>query len=316
MPSSTGFDRLSSEPAVDQEQGRAAAVLRTVVRKLVRDPLFHFALIGVAIFALARIGRGPLEGADTILVTASDVARLSVLWERTWRRAPTRDELEGLVADHVREEILYREAIALGLDRDDTIIRRRLRQKMEFLSEDLNVESEPGDEILEAFLSDNAEAFRIAPRLTFRHVYLSRDARGEAVHADADRLLVELASADAGADTAALGDRLPLPFSLTDASQDEVARLFGPVFAESLVATRPGAWRGPVESGYGLHVVFVEERQPARAPELAEVRDAVRNEWLARARREANETFYRTLRESYDVSVEWPEGQARAASMP
>ncbi len=272
----------------------------------VREPLVHFLILGAALFWLADALGDPARGrADRIVFTAGDVEQLAAGFERTWQRPPTQAELEGLLEDRVREEVFYREALALGLDRDDTIVRRRMRQKMEFLSEDL-VAVEPSDADLEAWLAANREAFRLEPRVAFRQVYLSRDRRGERVQADAEKLLASLREEDADLDPKTLGDPLPLPAESDALSKSEVARLFGESFATSLFELAPGRWEGPVASAYGLHLVFVGERVEGRDPALDEVRDAVEREWLADQRRRAREDSYLALREHYEVEIAQP----------
>jgi hypothetical protein len=277
------------------------------------EPLLHFLILGAAIFAVARLVGGPGEGRpDRIALTAGDVEQLSAGFERTWQRPPTEQELAALVEERVREEVYYREALALGLDRDDTIVRRRLRQKMEFLSDDLAV-TEPTDRELEAWLRANPERFRIPPRMAFRQVFLSRERRGDRVRADAERLLATLRAGDGGGDPAALGDPLPLPADVSGLSEGEVARLFGADFAARLFALEPGVWEGPVESAYGVHLVFVRERSPGRDPALAEVREELTREWIAERRSRAREDLYRELRARYDVRIDVPEARAGAA---
>jgi hypothetical protein len=288
-------------------------MLRSVT-KILREPLLGFLLLGLGIFLLFElVGEGNRERPDRIVVRAAQVQRLAEGFRRTWQRPPTEAELEGLIAEHIREEILYREAIALGLDRDDTIIRRRLRQKMEFLSEDPADRVEPSDDELRAFLDRNAEEFRVRARLSFVHVYLSADRRGDAVRRDSDLLLAELAARNGRVDPAALGDPLLLPREFEAVDEDEVARLFGPEFAGRLLGLEPGRWAGPVESGYGLHLVLVRERSPGYAPELAEVRDGVEREWLAAHRQEAGEAVYRRFRERYEIVVKRAEEEPASA---
>ncbi len=274
-----------------------------------REPLLHFLILGSAIFLLADLVGDPAGGrADRIRLTAGDVELLRQGFQRTWQRAPSAAELAGLVEDRVREEIYYREALALGLDRDDTIVRRRLRQKMEFLSEDLAAEL-PTDADLEAWLGANPERFRVEPRIHFRQVFLSRDRRGDRLRADAERLLAGLRAGDGRPDPAELGDPIPLPAEAGELSASEVARLFGGEFAAGLFELAPGRWEGPIDSAYGAHLVLVRERVPGRDPPLAEVREAVAREWSAERRSRAREDLYRALRARYDVRVEAPPEQ-------
>ena len=279
-----------------------------------REPLLHFFLVGAVLFWIASrfAGAGDLRP-DRIVLTGGDLEQLAQGFARTWQRPPSAQELAGLVEERVREEVFYREALAMGLDRDDTIVRRRLRQKLEFLSEDLAL-AEPSEAELAAFLAAHPERFRVEPRLGFRQVYLSRDRRGDRLEADARRALEALRARDGRADAERLGDPLPLPAEADSLAAGEVARLFGEPFAARLLELEPGRWEGPVESAYGLHLVFVRERSEGRVPELAEVRDAVAREWLAERRSAAREEFYRGLRARYEVEV--PEPGASASPPP
>src|SRR5262245_57542446 len=268
-----------------------------------REPLLHFFLVGAALFWItARVSGPALERPDRIVLTQGDLEQLGQGFARTWQRPPSAQELAGLVEERVREEVLYREALAMGLDRDDTIVRRRLRQKLEFLSEDLAV-AEPTEAELADWLAAHPESFRVEPRLGFRQVYLSRDRRGERLAADARSLLARLRGGDGNGDPAALGAPLPLPAEAASLSAGEIARLFGEGFAARLVELEPGRWEGPVESAYGLHLVLVKERVPGRMPALEEVRDAVARDWLAQRRSDPREEFYRALRERYEIEV-------------
>ena len=273
--------------------------------KLLREPLVHFLALGLGLFLLFQwVGESGPERNDRIVVTAGDTDRLVYGFQRTWQRPPTANELEGLVEDHIREEILYREGLALGLDRDDTIIRRRMRQKMEFLSEDLVAQAEPTDKELQTFLEENPDTFRVDPQVAFSQVYLNRERRGDAVMRDAERLLAELEHAGGEIDAASLGDSILLPGDYLPTPQREVARQFGREFAERILEIEPGRWSGPIGSSFGLHLVFVRKRLDGRLPELAEVRDTVQREWLSERRREANEAFYEGLQSRYTVIVE------------
>jgi PPIC-type PPIASE domain len=286
----------------------------TALKKVLREPLLHFLVLGAGLFALFGVVGGPAEEVkDRIVVSAAKVENLAGLFERTWRRPPTEAEIDGLIADHIKEEILYREALALGLDTDDIVIRRRLRQKMEFISEDVAPPAEPTEAELQVFLAEHPDRFREPSRISFAQVYLSPDRRGEDAWGDAERLLVAL---DAGeSDPAASGDPFLLEQDYRDLATHDVERLFGGGFAARIAELPLGRWSGPVESGYGLHLVLVRERTPAEQPALAEVREEVANEWRAARREEANRAFYDGLRANYEVTVEHPSwaGERRAA---
>ncbi len=273
-----------------------------------REPLVHFFLLGAGIFLLAAlVGESDQDQPDQIVVSVGQIERLVETWQRTWQRPPTQAEVEGLVEDHIREEILYREAIAMGLDRDDTIIRRRLRQKMEFIPQDLVEQVEPSEEELRTYLRENADAFQIEARVSFQHIYLNLERRGGAAEGDARRLLADLRANGEPVEPAVLSDPILLPYDLESLWESEIARLFGQEFASRLTEIEPGGWTGPVISGYGLHLVRVRERLPARMPELSDVRKAVERDWMFTRRQELDEQFFRTLKERYAIEVQLPE---------
>ncbi len=279
----------------------------TRFKQLLREPLVHFFILGAGIFLLSALVGESDEPLDEIVVSSGQVDRLVETWQRTWQRPPTSAELEGLIEDYIREEILYREAMAMGLDRDDTIIRRRLRQKMEFLPQDLVEQAEPTEAELQTYLREHPDAFQLESRVTFQQIYLNRERRGANAEKDARTLLTDLQSGGGPVEPLALSDPIPLPHELELLPEREVARLFGQEFVSGLVQIEPGNWDGPVSSGYGLHLVRVQERSPAQMPELSEVRHAVEREWRFMRRQEMDEQFFSSLRERYTIEVQLPE---------
>lgn len=277
------------------------------IKRLLREPLLHFLVLGAALFLIASMMRDPAEGRDDqIVVTPGKVEQLLEGWSRTWQRPPTQAELEGLIRDYIREEVYYREALAMGLDRDDIVIRRRLRQKLEFVSEDVTAQAEPSEDELRAYLQAHPEAFRIGRRLTFSQIYFNPERHGEALTSDVAKLLAGLNRAGAKTDVTALGDVSLLERHFVDVPIDEVTKLFGEMFARRLDELPAGQWQGPVESGYGLHLVLISERIEGRLPGLEEVREAVHREWANARRLEANEKFYQSLLKRYTVTIEQP----------
>jgi PPIC-type PPIASE domain len=279
------------------------------LQTILREPLLHFLVLGALLFVLFDLVGAPREAPkDRIVVSAAQIENLALLFRRTWRRPPTQAELDGLIADHVKEEILYREALALGLETDDIVIRRRLRQKMEFISEDIAAQAEPTEAELQAFLAEHAERYREPARVSFSQVYLSPERRGAAARSDAERVLVAL---DAGrTDPAVSGDPFLLEQDYRLQTPHDIERLFGERFAAGIAELPVGHWAGPLESGYGLHVVLVRERTQSQLPALDEVREPVLRDWRAARRDEANQAFYDALRARYDVTVERPEAPA------
>jgi hypothetical protein len=281
-----------------------------MLKSILREPLVHFLLLGAALFALdAWLRPTAATPANTeIVVSEARIRNLAQNFRRTWQRPPTREELDGLVESHVREEVFYREALALGLDRDDAIIRRRLQQKIEFISEEAAALAQPTDEELNAYMKANADAFRVEPRVTFSQIYLDPRKRSSTLDADAKRLLAALNSGSASQDPARLGDRLMmLEPRYEGESKTELARLFGNEFAEALVKQPVGQWAGPIASGYGVHLVKVESLVAGGLPELAAVRPLVEREWANAKRQELSKVFYEKLRAKYAIKVWVPE---------
>ncbi len=280
---------------------------RDTVGRLLREPLVHFLLLGALIFAAFKFISSETSQPGKILITQGRIESLETAFSRTWRRPPTASELEGMLRDYVREEVFAREAVALGLDKDDTIIRRRLRQKLEFVSEDVAAHAEPTDEQLRAYLKEHADAFRGDRRFTFRQVYLNPQQRGTNLGRDATKLLAQLRRAGTNADIAALGDSLMLENEFNGIAAAEVVKQFGERFAAALGEMPVGQWQGPTESGFGVHLVIIAERTDGSMPALEDVRAAARREWTHARRLEANEKFYRTLLQRYVVTIERPE---------
>jgi hypothetical protein len=273
---------------------------------LLREPVFQFIVLGAALFGLFHlIDKNKAETPARIVVSSARIANLADGFARTWQRPPGKEELQGLVDDYVRDEVFYREGRAAGLDRDDVIIRRRVRQKMEFLAEDISA-PEPGEEQLAAYLKANPTRFRTEDRLTFHQVFLSETRRGRAIDDDSKQVANALDRADAGVDTTALGDPFVLGEEFQALTQSEVAGIFGDGFAKRISAMEQGRWQGPIPSSFGQHFVYISERIPGSLPPLDAVREAVRREWSNVRRLEAERKLYGSLRERYEIVVETP----------
>ena len=269
-----------------------------------REPLVQFLAIGGLLFVAFGWwgGRGP--GGNRIVVTSGQVDTLVAGFARTWHRPPTAPELKALVDEFLREEVAAREAVALGLDRDDTVIRRRLRQKLEFLAEDRLDATPPTDAELQAWLDAHAGRFRREPALAFRQVHLSAERGKGALEADARKLREQLAKAGPDARIEGLGDSRMLEQEVGPAPRSDVARLFGDGFADEVLKLEPGRWAGPIRSGYGLHIVFVRERREGRLPALAEIRPQLEAEVTAERRRREIDAMYARLLAQYRVVME------------
>ncbi len=278
------------------------------MKKLLREPLVHFLAIGAALFLFFQWrggGSGPTS--NRIVLTAGQIEHLAAGFAKVWQRPPTDAELKGLIDDWVREEIAVREAMKAGLDRDDTIIRRRLRQKLEFLAEDFDAAAPPTERELQVWLETHADAFRIEPQMAFRQVYVNANRRGASAEADTHAILARLEKAGPGARIDNLGDPIMLPQENEMAPRSDVARTFGEDFARRLETIASGRWTGPIESGYGLHLVLVKGRVEASVPELAAVRPAVEREFMAERRKQQLAAMYERLLEKYRVVIERPD---------
>jgi hypothetical protein len=276
--------------------------------KIIREPLLHFLLLGAAIFVVYGIAtRHKTDKPGEIVVTQGTLENLVTGFSRTWQRPPTEEELQGLVRDYIRDEAAYREALALGLDRDDMIVRRRLRQKLEFLSDELAARTEPSDAELQSFLQTHTWLFQPEPLLSFRQIYFNPQLHGGNLHHDIARALEDLERAGSRANRSDLGDPFLLEQSFENISLSDVKRTFGDQFASALVALPRGRWQGPIDSGYGSHLVFVAERSEGRLPALDVVRDQVRREWLDAKRKEVTDKFYQAILSRYKVRIELPE---------
>jgi PPIC-type PPIASE domain len=263
------------------------------------------------LFALyGLVGKRSTEAPDKIVVSASRIANLGDGFARTWRRSPSEQELQGLIEDYIRDEVFYREGRAAGLDRDDAVIRRRVRQKMEFLAADM---PEPGDEQLEAYLASNPERFRAEDQITFRQVFLSATRRAGTMESDSKQVANVLARADVAVDVTAIGDPFMLGDEFRGVSPSKITGMFGESTAKQIFAMEKGAWQGPVSSGFGQHFVFISERVSGGLPRLDDVRPAVRREWANAQRLEAERKLYASLRERYEIVVETPPTKAASA---
>jgi hypothetical protein len=273
---------------------------------LLREPLLQFLVLGAALFGLFHlVDRKKAEAPERIVISSARIANLTEGFARTWRRPPGKEELQGLVDDYIRDEVFYREGRAAGLDRDDVIIRRRVRQKMEFFAEDVSA-VEPTDEQLAAYLQSNPERFKTEDHLTFHQVFLSATRRADTIDSDSKQVASVLAVAGAAVDTTTLGDPFLLGEEFHSLSQNEVIAIFGDAFTKRISMMEQDRWQGPISSSFGLHFVYISERIPGSLPSLDTVRDAVRREWSNARRLQAEQNLYNALRARYDIVVETP----------
>ena len=283
-------------------------MIRHILLKFLRDPLFHFLILGAGLFMVFSLVNSSVSiPAEQIVIDETQALRLAEQFQRTWMRQPTRQELQGLVEDFVKEEILYREAQALGLDQDDLVIRRRLRQKMEFLNADLAEPQAPTDTQLQEYLDANQDRFRRPDRFSLQQVYLNPNKPSADVKRTAAELLARLNTDPALAtDPKSIGDATMLPAQLDMVTRREAGNTFGRGFAKNIENAPTGRWSGPYESSYGYHLIRITKREAGGLPAIAEIRPILEREWNVDRRKESNERFYQALRARYDVEIRLP----------
>lgn len=287
--------------------------------RLLREPLVHFLAIGAVLFGL--YGLAPPGHPTAVLpskevrLSQGEIVQLTQLFQSQWRRLPTPQELQRLVEAKVEQEILYREALAMGLDKDDEIVKRRMAQKMQFLAEDLAAAREPTTAELRSWFEKNSARFAQPPRLSFRHLYFSPDRRGAGARDDAQEALAKLAGQPVDAKIAgALADPFMAQDYYRDRAPDYLAKEFGPQFALAAAKLAPGSWQGPIQSGFGWHLVFVDTVIPGRVPSFEESEADVRTAWLGEQKALAWEKSYKGMRANYTVLLPGP--PASAADSP
>ena len=284
--------------------------------KLLREPLVHFMFIGAMIYLLYGVFAEPVPEADdkTIVVTAGEVEWMQTAWQKRWNRPPTAEEFDGLIQQYIKETVLYREALTMGLNKHDMVIRRRLAQKLEFLAKDLVALTPPTDEELHAYFDEHQERYQEPVLYTFTQVFIDPDKRDDTTLDDAEAIKANLiAQGDAVDDPGALGDDFMLQNYYPEKDVVEIQKLFGSGFTESLAELSPGQWHGPVLSGYGVHLVYISSVSEPPAPVLADVRERVVQDWEMERGEELNNKFYASLRDQYTVVIEEPEQKDKVA---
>lgn len=272
--------------------------------KWLKEPFVHFLLLGALLFGLHALLKQrspePASG-QRIEITRGDIDQLRETWRLQWQRPPTAEELRGLIETQIREEVFYREALALGLERNDTIVRRRLAQKFEFLTQDVAALRQPTRDELAAYYAQNAERYRVPTRTSFVQIYF-KAGRNDAERAAQD-MLARLRAGKSGKPAVELGDPSLLEFEQSARRDEDIRQMFGQEFAEAVLKLAPGTWQGPLRSAYGWHLVRVAERSEPQLPVLAAVEERVRRDWLDEHRRKTQEDAFKRLRARYEIVV-------------
>jgi len=269
------------------------------LRRIAREPLVHFLAAGLLVFAFASWRGIAVDPADrTIAIDESRVTWLTRQFEQTWQRAPNPPEIDQLIRDYIKEEIYYREALRMGLDQDDAIIRRRLRSKMEFLAAAAVESATPSDAELQNWFVRNAPRYATDARVSFDQIFLGTPQDGQAA--------AMTARLNKGASAQGLGQSISLPPSLNRASRADIATTFGDDFADALIVGKVGQWTGPVSSGFGSHIVRISAIEPGQKPSFESVRERVENDWRAATLIARQDKAYQTLLDAYTVRIEKP----------
>lgn len=264
-----------------------------------REPLLHFFILGGLLFAAyGYIHRNTSGSEGEIVLTEGELSSIVSQHEALWGRPPSSQELKGLIDNWVHDEVLYREGVSMGLDRDDPIVRRRIEQKVEFIG-DGNSPTAPTDDELQAWLDAHADDYRTEPQYTLQQIYFDRGRHGGGLDADVMQAKQALDQGKAFA-----GDASSLPATMTDVRGAEIVAIFGTAFEKGLHTLPVGTWEGPVDSGLGVHLVKLEARTPGRIPALADVRPAVERDLLHSREVVAKDTFYQSLRKRYTLRID------------
>jgi len=290
----------------------------STVKRWLREPLLHFLLIGLVLFGVytyTNRGRIGIESPRQIVLSLDELATMTAYFESQWHRRPTPQEFQAMVEDKIKQEVLYREGLVMGLDKGDTIVKRRMAQKVQFLAEDVAAAHEPSTAELKAWFEKNTDKFALPSRYSFRHVYFSPDKRGTNAHDDATKALARIAGQPEDSPLIpSMADRFMFQDYYGDRAPSAIAKEFGPQFAVALEKLKPGSWQGPIESGYGLHLVFVDTVIPGRIPAFEEVESEVKTAWLGDQKAQAWQKAYQEMRAKYTVLLPAPPDKQTASA--
>ncbi len=270
------------------------------IRAMMREPLLHFLIGGLGLFLLFDlVSESTRSSDDEIFVSAGQIAHMQAIFRKTRQRPPSADEIRGLIDNFIVEEVLYREALSIGLDKDDTIIRRRLRQKMEFLLDDFTI-VEPSDADLQQYLTNNPDRFRKDGLISFSQIYLNEYSGDKAVELLSGLQVGEIKNPSERSES------YLLPYHIEEASESVVSAQFGEKFMLQLFALDVGSWLGPVDSPFGIHLILIDKIVEGRIPELEEIRQRVAQEWLVDFREKAQQGILEQMRAQYSITIDMP----------
>ena len=276
------------------------------INSLLKEPILHFLLIGVLLYVTYQSFNNYLNRDKNIIhVSKEEIQMLDQGWEMRWKRPPTPEEKEGLLRQNIRDKVLYRTAVEMGLDKEDMVIQRRMVQKVEYLGADIIQPPQPNEAELVSYFEEHKNEYKLPEIITMTHLFFDPDKRGDATLVDANEALVRLnLQDDPASNLSGIGDAFMLANYYPGKTELEIRKLFGSGFTTSVFKLEPGKWHGPVLSGYGTHLVFVHNHEINEVPEYTDVRDLVRDDWMAEKKAELEEQYIDGLLARYEVVIE------------
>lgn len=272
---------------------------------LLREPLLHFLVIGAVLFFIFdQVSDSEIKTDNRIVITQADLDQLAITWQKNMGRPPSAQEREQQLEHYIREQVLYREAMAMGLDQGDAVVRRRLAKKMEYLFNNLSFIPEPTEAELTKFLSEHTSKFSQPADITFSQIFFDPNYRNQKTNEDAEELLKQLKKTTAEVDTINMGDRSLLPYNFTNERKNKITSMFGKEFSKQAFALPAASWQGPITSEYGIHLIYINSRTEARLPPLTEIHERVANEWRTMKEHATNEIFYQSLQLRYEIILD------------
>ena len=282
------------------------AEIPAILQKILKEPLLHFLIISIGFFVFYssnnKTSDKSIIAKSEIVISQSQVRNIKNQFERVWKRQPTEQETKGMLKGYIKEEILYREALSLGLDRDDTIIRKRMAQKIDFLFSDIASIAEPTEEQLEKHYHDSQSKYTRDVQLTFSHIYLNPTKHDNTLKTDAEKIIATLKNKKA--DPADLGDPIMLEPIFNKIETSQINNLFAENFATDISTLETGKWQGPIKSGYGYHLVKIDQRIESQPTPFEEIRTIVKRDWKAIKQKESNDATYALMKQRYKITIE------------
>ena len=272
------------------------------MRNIFKEPLFHFLLLGALIFALYGIVNRQTDDESTILIDDFDMNNIIASWEMQWKRLPTDEELKNLVQQNIKQEIFYQEALKMNLDHNDEIIKRRLSQKMQFLSNDLASMNEPSDEDIQKYYDLHFTAYLSPYKFSFYQIVFNQDNRNDP-QGDAEAFMSQINNLSIE-EVKTKGDALPFPFFFENIDADELNRQLGNDFSKSLEKIKKGSWTGPIQSRFGYHLIYLTDKTGPQIPEIESIKDDLLRDMEYDNQKQLNDLIFTELKKNYSIEFD------------